>query len=97
MSEIIVKNNEKKLQFEVEQDGALAVLEYRWYKGTVALMHTLVPSPLEGKGIGSALVKTALEHAKAKKLKIMVYCPYVSSYMKRHPEYDGLLDKQYYQ
>ncbi|MBX2924048.1 MAG: N-acetyltransferase [Chitinophagaceae bacterium] len=46
---------------------------------------------MEGKGIGSALAKHVLEYAKAKQLKIIVYCPFIQMYMRRHPEYNELL------
>ena len=56
-------------------------------------MDTLVPEQYEGKGIAGALAKFALEYARSKNLKLIVYCPYVKMYMKRHPEYNDLLEE----
>ena len=90
--EIKISNNEQNLHFEtLLDDGNYAFVEYRWHKTALVLMHTLVPEGHEGKGIAGALAKFALEYAKEKKLPLIVYCPYVSAYMKRHPEYDALL------
>jgi predicted GNAT family acetyltransferase len=95
MDTILVTNNEKQQQFEINMDGELAVLQYRFYKDDVALMHTEVPEKLSGKGLASALAKSALEWTKNNNKKVMVYCPFVASYLKKHPEYDFLVDKMH--
>ena len=90
MENFTVTNNLQNLQFEIELDGEKAFLEYRWHNGDLALMHTFVPDDFEGKGIAGLLAKTALEYAKKENLKILVYCPFVRSYIQRHPEYAAL-------
>ena len=91
-----IKNNEPNQRFEVLLDGGeYAFIEYRWFGKNLALMHTLVPKDNQNQGIAGQLAKYALEYAKAKDLKIMPYCQYVVSYLKRHPEYDGLVDETY--
>jgi uncharacterized protein len=92
-----ITDNKEQQQFQTMVDGEQAYLEYRWYKGDMALMHTFVPEQLEGRGIASALAKYALEHAREHKLKIMVYCPFVAKYLQRHPEYKELVDTKYTQ
>ena len=95
MTDINIINNTQQQQFEVHKDGEIAVLVYRFYKDDIALMHTEVPAKLQGRGIASALAKHALEWAKEHNKKVMVYCPFVASYLKRHPEYNELVDKKY--
>jgi len=90
-----VKNNLENLRFEIYENGDIAYLEYRYYKKDIAFMHTVVPKTLEGKGIASALAKYAFEYAKQEKKLVMVYCPFVGSYLKKHPELREQLDKQY--
>jgi predicted GNAT family acetyltransferase len=86
-------NNKKEFQFEaLLEGGEKATLVYRWLKGSMVLMHTLVPASAEGKGVGSALVKYVLDYARASNLKIIVYCPFVAKYMKSHPGYEDLVD-----
>ncbi len=91
-----LSNNKREFRFEgLFENGEKATLEYRWLKGSMVLMHTLVPASLSGKGAGSALVKYVLGHAREHHLKIIVYCPFVAKYMQSHPEYNDLIDEAY--
>lgn len=90
-----ITNNQQQQRFETMVDNEVAFLEYRFYKKDIALMHTLVPTPLEGRGIASALAKYAFDYAKQHNLPVMVYCPFVATFLKRHPEYNQQVDKQY--
>jgi hypothetical protein len=88
-----ISNNTQQQQFQVRVNSEMAYLEYRWNNNLLALMHTLVPESLEGHGLASALAKYALEYARENKLKVLVYCPFVATYLKRHPEYNFLVEK----
>lgn len=88
---VTVINNLENQQFQAIVQEERAYLEYRWLKEDLALMHTYVPESLEGKGLASALAKFALEYAKEKNLQVIVYCPFVATYLKRHPEYNFLV------
>ena len=57
----------------------------------LTILHTEVPKELEGRGIGSALVRGLLEIARAQGLKVQAVCPFVKAYLDRHPEYADLL------
>mgnify|MGYP001217054978 CR=1 FL=1 len=96
MEEVEIINNDKRLRFEAKIGDEFGYIDYRWYKGNIAFMHTFVPEAGRGKGISSALAKFALEYTKEKKLKIMVYCPFIAKYIKEHPEYEFLIDKKYH-
>src|SRR5215472_12030672 len=95
MDNYTVSNNEELKQFEVELNGEKAYLTYNFHKGDIALIHTFVPKALEGKGIASALAQAGFKYAKEHQMPVIVYCPFVASYLKRHPEYDKLVDKKY--
>jgi uncharacterized protein len=82
-----IQNNEKEQRFEIETEGEKAFLEYRHYYNDIALMHTFVPESLNGKGIASALAQYALNWTKSHNKKAKVYCPFVATYLKRHPQY----------
>lgn len=84
------------MQFEYHQDGEIAKLEYRFYKKDIAFVHTEVPKALEGKGIASTLAEYAFGYAKQINKKVMVYCPFVGAYLKRHPELKILVDEIYH-
>lgn len=88
-------NNEEQQQFEYRAEHELATLTYKFYKKDIAFMHTNVPDSLAGKGIANALAEYAFEYAKKINKKIMVYCPFVAAYLRKHPELKDQLDKQY--
>jgi predicted GNAT family acetyltransferase len=84
-------NNTQNQQFEVFADGDRAFLEYRIRDGIITMMHTEVPEKLGGKGIASALAEYAFRFARENKLPVKVYCPFVSTWIKKHPGNADLL------
>ncbi|WP_322975287.1 GNAT family N-acetyltransferase [Actinacidiphila bryophytorum] len=56
----------------------------------IAFIHTEVGDAYEGRGIGSALARTALDDARAQGLRVLAICPFIAGWMSRHPEYDDL-------
>ena len=87
-----VTDHPNELRYEIEVDGELAgFLLYRVEPGALELVHTDVDPKWEGKGVGGALVKGALEDIRARELKIRPYCPFVRAYLRRHPEYEDLV------
>lgn len=91
-----VSHNKEQLQFEVALNGEKAILSYRLYKKDIAMMHTTVPKEMEGKGIASALARYAFQYAADQHKLVMVYCPFVSGFIKKHPEYRKQLDPEYH-
>jgi hypothetical protein len=87
MESLNIVHNKAQQRFEAFTDGDLAVLEYRWEDGSMALTHTFVPPAARGKGLAAALAKHALDYVRAHKLIATVYCPYVLKYLTTHPEY----------
>ncbi len=77
-------------RFAIHVEDETAVLEYKPFKDKVAFNHTGVPPSLEGRGLGSRLVKAGLEWAKGEELRVIPVCPFVISYIDRHPEYAAL-------
>ena len=55
------------------------------------LLHTGVPESLRGHGVGEALVAAAVEYARRNGNKIIPTCPFVRSWLARHPEYQDLM------
>jgi hypothetical protein len=46
---------------------------------------------LEGKGLAAKLTRTALDFARAHRLRVVPLCPYVSAYIRRHSEVQDLV------
>lgn len=86
-----VVNNSAKDRFELGVDGHTAAAYYTLKDGVITFTHTEVPKELEGRGIGSRLVKGALERVQAQGLKVVPQCPFVKGYIGKHPEFAGLL------
>ena len=86
-----VRNNTAESRFELDADGHTAVIFYRMEPGVITLVHTEVPQALSGRGVGSRIVRGALEQARALGLKVVPKCPFVSAYMAKHPEFNELL------
>lgn len=86
-----VINNVDKSRFEILVAGKRAVAEYIDRGHMIVFSHTEVPTGLEGKGIGSKLVSTGLNFARAEKKVVLPLCPYVAAYIRRHPEYHDLV------
>jgi hypothetical protein len=86
-----VRNNPAQSRFELDLDGHLAVAYYQLKPGIITFTHTEVPAELSGRGIGSKLVRGALELTRAQGLKVVAKCPFVAAYMAKHPEFNDLL------
>ncbi|HXB93531.1 MAG TPA: GNAT family N-acetyltransferase [Puia sp.] len=85
MEALSIVNNTERKQFQVEIDGEIATLEYRFSEGVLVLMHTEVPEKLGGRGIGSALAAYAFDYAQKQGLRVKIYCPFVLAWLKKHP------------
>jgi uncharacterized protein len=86
-----VVNNKADHRYELTVEGHLAATYYTIADGVITFIHTEVPSELGGKGVGSALVKGALDQVRADGLKVIPQCPFVKAYIDKHPEYADLL------
>lgn len=86
-----IRDNEAEQRYELEVDGRLAIAAYRLENGVMAFTHTEVPPELEGRGIGTRLVKGAPGDVRARGLKFAPLCAFVAAYAERHPEVRDLL------
>jgi uncharacterized protein len=90
--ETSVRDNTADRRYELLVDGAVrGSLHYRTEPGSITLVHTEVDEQLEGHGLGSRLVRSALEDIRERGLRLVPVCPFVRSYLERHPEYSDLL------
>ncbi|MDO6388614.1 GNAT family N-acetyltransferase [Pontibacter sp. BT731] len=92
--EIEVKDNPAKNRFETTIDGHTAVIDYKLKPGVMTVLHTEVPKEVEGRGIAGTLTRYALKHIEANQLELVPLCPYMRSYLKKHPEYQYLVRKE---
>ncbi|MEV0974867.1 GNAT family N-acetyltransferase [Microtetraspora glauca] len=87
-----VADNPEARRFEITVDGKVAgFAEYRRHGSRISFIHTEVDPAYEGRGLGSALVRGALDASRAAGLSVMPYCPFVRDYIARHPGYLDLV------
>jgi len=91
-SEIIVRHNPKARRYEAEVDGRLAVAEYTRAGERIVFTHTFVPPELRRRGIAGQLVRNALEDVRLQRRRVVPACRYVAAFIRRNPEFQGLVD-----
>jgi predicted GNAT family acetyltransferase len=83
-------------RFEILVDDELAgFAEYRRRPGLLAFTHTEIDPAFEGKGLGSRLVRGALDAVRAEGLEVLPFCPFVNEYLVRHPELADLVPAEH--
>jgi predicted GNAT family acetyltransferase len=88
---IKISNNTLKHRFETEIGARTAFLNYRIADKAITFTHTEVPAALNGRGIGTALVKTGLDYAREHALRVVPQCPFVADFIAKHPQYQSLV------
>jgi predicted GNAT family acetyltransferase len=86
-----VRNNIAEHRYELTVEGHLAATYYQIADGVITFVHTEVPDALAGRGVGSKLVKGALDQVRSQSLKVVAQCPFVKAYIEKHAEYADLL------
>lgn len=90
--ELAIDDNPSEERFEVKSEGeVLGLAAYRLRPGLIAFTHTQIDPRLEGQGAGSRLARTALDDARARGLAVLPFCPFISGWIKRHPDYADLV------
>jgi uncharacterized protein len=85
--ELRVVDNPEELRYELWLGATRAgVIVYQPQPAAVRLLHTEVDPAFEGQGLGARLVAGALEDLRARGRKLVPQCPFVRSYLRRHPE-----------
>ena len=87
-----VTDNATESRYELRDDDRLiGVAAYRLSGGTITFTHTQVDPEYEGQGAGSQLAREALDDSRARDRRVVVHCPFISAWIRRHPDYADLL------
>ena len=86
-----VRDNTALSRFELDADGVTAVAYYRLDGNVMTFTHTETPFEAQGHGIASRLIEGALNMVRARGLKIVPRCSFVSAYVAHHPEFADLV------
>jgi predicted GNAT family acetyltransferase len=93
VSDVVVTDNPAEHRFEARCDGELAgIAEYQLTDGLIVFTHTEVFDAFEGKGVGGALARAALDAVRADgRRKVRPLCPFIKRWIERHPDYRDLV------
>ena len=88
-----ITNNEAEHRYEARIDGALAgFAEYQLTDELIVFTHTEVDPAFEGRGVGGALARGALDEvAQDDSLRVVPRCPFIKAWIARHPDYAALV------
>jgi uncharacterized protein len=90
---IAVRDNPVAGRYEAVRNGeVVGIMIYERRRRRIELIHTVTDPEHRGEGVASVLVRTTLAEARAISLPVMVICPFVESWLQRHPEQaDGVV------
>lgn len=79
-------------RFEITVDGESAGrAEYTLRPGMLRVDHTEIGDAYGGRGLGGVLARAALDSARARGLSVLPRCPFVQSWIAKHPAYADLV------
>ncbi len=95
MTDISVRNRPDRSRFEILiGDHVAGFAVYDIDGDRTVFTHTEVEDGHEGEGLGSHLVKAALDQTRAAGRRVVPECPFVADYIEHHPAYADLVDSE---
>lgn len=92
MAETTVTRNDEESRYEIAVDGATAgFVQVVPRGGVLVLPHTEIDEEFSGQGLGTALVRGALDDVRERGERIVPTCPFVASFVEKNPEYRDLV------
>jgi predicted GNAT family acetyltransferase len=89
--DMTIRHQPEARRFVADLEQGQAVLEYApGPDGALDYRHTFVPDALRGQGVASRLVQFALDHALEARIKVVPSCPFVATFLDRHPQYRSI-------
>jgi hypothetical protein len=89
------RDDPEQHRYLAEIDGrGVGMAVYQLRAGRHIFVHTEIDPEHEGKGVGSALARFALDDVRAQGGIVVPICPFISSWIERHPEYRTLVDQE---
>ncbi len=87
----LVKNQEEK-RFELKIGDYTTFIDYKEHDKKIWLIHTEAPEELKGKGAATAVIEKTLAYIEENGYKLIPICPVVVAYLKRHTDWNRILD-----
>ena len=92
MADVVVTDNSDASRFEARIAGGLAGFSAYHDRGARRVFtHTEVDPAFEGRGVGGALARGALDATRAAGLRVVPLCPFIKAWIGEHPDYADLV------
>jgi predicted GNAT family acetyltransferase len=93
MTDVVTTHAPDAHRYEAHLDGELAgFAEYQLTDQLVVFTHTEVDDRFEGRGVGSALARFALDDVRAAgSRQVLPLCPFIKAWIGKHPDYTDLV------
>jgi uncharacterized protein len=75
-------------------DRLLGIAAYQLRGDQIRFIHTEVNPDVGENGLGSRLVRAALDDVRGRALQVVPLCPFVRGWIERHPDYADLVAEQ---
>ena len=91
-ADLTVRDNAEQSRYEaLDEAGVVAgFARYARSEGQIEFVHTEVDDAFEGRGVGSTLVRAALDNVRTTDLRVVASCQFVKQWIARHPDYQDL-------
>jgi len=93
-ADVSVTQNTALHRYEIRVDGAPAgFAQYLTPEPThLDFVHTEIDDAYAGQGLAGVLVRSALDDVRGQGKRAIPHCPFVASYIRKHPEYEDITD-----
>ena len=90
--ETTVRDDPEESRYEIRDgDRVLGTAAYERRGDTVVFTHTVVDPDAGQDGVGSRLVRAALDDVRSKGGSVVPQCPFVRGWIERHQDYADLV------
>lgn len=95
--EVEVTRNDEEGRYEARiGDTRAGVAVFHRGRGVISFTHTEVDPAFEGQGVGGELARAALDDVREQGWLVHPYCPFIRTWIKRHPDYADLVDPKWH-
>jgi predicted GNAT family acetyltransferase len=93
MDDIRIEHSPLKHRYEIlAAEQVIGHSRYREDGDQRIFLHTEIDPEFQGHGLATKLIVFALDDTRAAGLRIVAICPMIAAYVKKHHEYDDILD-----
>jgi predicted GNAT family acetyltransferase len=90
-SELVVRDNGEQGRYEIVEGGkVVGIADYRVMGDRVLFPHTEIDPSRRGQGVGSVLVRGALDDVRRQGKTVVPQCWYVAQFIDENPDYTDL-------